>query len=304
MNSTSKSLFYKIFSLLSVVRGYNILILILAQYLAAIFIFSDKKSVKHVLLDLHLFYLILATITVVAAGYIINNFYDVKADKINRPLKSNLDGYINEDTKLGLYFFLNFLGATFGFLVSWRAAVFFSVYIFGIWFYSHKLKKYPLLGLVSSTVLTITPFFAIFVHYMNFSKIIFVHAFFLFLVIMVRELIKNLENIKGAIVNNYATFPVVYGEKRTKQFSLILLTLTLLPIFILLNYSSLGFMEFYFYFAMISLLFVGIYLIKATQIKQYRLLHNILKLLLLIGVFSLIFIDPAVLIEKVIDTLN
>ncbi len=104
-----------------------------------------------------------------------------------------------------------------GFLVSWKAALFFSTYIFGIWFYSHKLKRYPLTGLISATLLTILPFFVTFVYFRNFSKIIFVHAFFLFLVIMVRELVKDLENMKGAVANNYKTFPVAYGETKTKK---------------------------------------------------------------------------------------
>ena len=209
----------KLFSLLSVVRGYNILVLIAAQYLAAIFIFSEQKSIKPVLFDWHLLYLVIATITTVAAGYIINNFYDKNADKINRPIKSGLDSYVKQETKLSLYFLLNFTGFGFGWLVSWRAAFFFAIYIFGIWFYSHKLKRYPFIGLMSVTILTILPFFVIFVHYKNFSKVIFVHAIFLFLIIMIRELIKKLENIKGAILNNYNTFPVKYGEKNTKKLS-------------------------------------------------------------------------------------
>ena len=206
-----KNFFKKIFSLLSVVRGYNILILILAQYLASIFIFSPDKSLKYVVFDLHLLYIVIASVCVVAAGYIINNFYDVKVDRINRPVKTGLDNYVRQETKLSLYFVLNLLGFAFGWFVSWRSALFFSVYIFGIWFYSHKLKKHPFTGLISATVLTILPFFAVFVYFKNFSKIIFVHAIFLFLVIMVRELIKDLENIKGAIANNYKTFTVAYG---------------------------------------------------------------------------------------------
>ena len=97
----------KILSLLSVVRGYNILVLIAAQYLAAIFIFSDQKYIKPVLFDWHLLYLVIATVCTVAAGYIINNFYDKKSDQINRPIKSNLDSYIKQETKLSLYFTLN-----------------------------------------------------------------------------------------------------------------------------------------------------------------------------------------------------
>ena len=105
-----RSLFYKFFSLLSVVRGYNILILVIAQYLVSIYIFSPKKSITTVVFDLHLSFVVLSTVCVVAGGYIINNFYDVKADKINRPIKSGLDNYVKQETKLSIYFVLNFIG--------------------------------------------------------------------------------------------------------------------------------------------------------------------------------------------------
>lgn len=298
------SLFYKVFSLLSVVRGYNILVLIAAQYLASIYIFSPQKSIRHVIFDLHLCFVIIASICIVAGGYIINNFYDNKADKINRPYKAGLDSYISQYTKLILYFSLNFIGVLFASLVSWKAALFFSVYIFGIWFYSHKLKKYPLTGLISATVLTILPFFVVFVYYKNFSKIIFVHAIFLFLVIMVRELIKDLENMKGAVASNYKTFPVAYGERNTKFFSVFLLILTLVPVVFLFNYPAISYMRYYFYIALISLILVAVVLMKSTHKKHYTILHTGLKLLLLLGVFSLIFIDTSLLLEKVIDKLN
>jgi 4-hydroxybenzoate polyprenyltransferase len=299
-----KRIIFKIFSLLSVIRGYNIFVLIAAQYLASIFIFSPKKSLRSVIFDLNLFYIVLASVCVVAAGYIINNFYDAKVDQINRPVKTKIDNYVKQETKLSLYFFLNFLGFTFGFFVSLKSALFFAVYIFGIWFYSHKLKRHPFTGLISATILTILPFFAVFVYYKNFSKIIFVHAIFLFLVIMVRELIKDLENIKGALANNYKTFSVVYGERKTKQLSILLLLFTIFPIIILFSYPALSYMRYYFYLALLTLFFVGFYLWKSTKQKEYTFLHNILKLLLLIGVFSLVFIDTSLLLEKVIDRLH
>lgn len=299
-----KTFLKKIFSLLSVVRGYNILVLVFAQYLASIFIFSSEDDVTNVIFDFDLLFIVLASVCVVASGYIINNFYDAKVDKINRPIKTGLDSYVKQETKLSLYFTLNFIGFVFGFLVSFKAALFFAIYIFGIWFYSHKLKKMPFTGLLSATILTILPFFAIFVYYKNFSKIIFVHAVFLFLVIMVRELIKDLENIKGAIANNYQTFTVAYGEQKTKILCFGLLFLTLFPAIILFNYPELSYMKYYFYLALITLLFVAFYLAKSTHRKQYRFLHNILKLLLLIGVFSLIFIDTSLILDKVIDRLH
>jgi 4-hydroxybenzoate polyprenyltransferase len=121
---------------------------------------------------------------------------------------------------------------------------------------------------------------------------------------MVRELIKDLENIKGAIANNYTTFPVVYGERKTKQLSLFLLISTLFPVVILFNYPTLGLMRYYFYFAMLTLIFIGFYLWTSSEKNHYRVLHNILKMLLLIGVFCLIFIDTSLIIEKLIERLN
>ena len=299
-----KRIIFKLLSLVSVIRGYNILVLVLAQYLAAIFVFSPTKSLRAIVFDADLLYIVLASICVVASGYIINNFYDAKVDRINRPLKTGLDNYVKQSTKLKLYFTLNFLGFIFGYLISVRAALFFAIYIFAIWFYSHKLKKYPFTGLVSATVLTILPFFAVFVYFQNFSKIIFVHAIFLFLVIMVRELLKDLQSMKGAIVNDYDTFPVFYGEVRTKKLSIFLLFLTLFPIVVLFSYPALSYMRYYFYFALFVLVFLGFYLWNSSETKHYILMHNVLKILLLIGVFSLMFIKPELIVEKVIDRLN
>jgi 4-hydroxybenzoate polyprenyltransferase len=302
--SSNNKLGLKFLSLFSVVRGYNILVLIAAQYLAAIFIFSDQRTLFPILFDWHLLYLVLATVCVVAAGYIINNFYDAKADRINRPLKTGLDAQIKQETKLSLYFLLNFIGFCFGWLVSWRAAFFFATYIFSIWLYSHKLKKYPLIGLISATILTILPFFVVFVHFKNFSTIIFIHAIFLFLVIMVRELIKDLENIKGALVNNYKTFPVAYGEKKTKQLIVLLVSLAFVPTVMLISYSGISYMKYYFYFASAILTFIAFYILKSSNKKQYQMIHNVLKILLLIGVFSLLLIDKSILLDKIVDVID
>lgn len=305
MNHTpSTSFFYKLLSLLSVIRGYNVLVLIMAQYFAAIFIFSPQRSLRFVLLDYKMFFIVLASVCVVSSGYIINNFYDVKADRINRPIKASLDQVVRQKTKLQIYFVLNFLGFIFGWLISWRAALFFAVYIFLIWFYSHKLKKYPFIGLLSAATLTILPFFAIFVYYKNFSKIIFVHATFLFLILLVRQLIKDLENLRGDIANNYTTFPVRYGERNTRRLGIYIIVATLVPVLVLFNYPAIGYMKYYFLSSLIALVFIAYFLWKSNLKRHYVFLHNVLKIMLLVGILSLLFIDPTLVVERVIDKLN
>jgi 4-hydroxybenzoate polyprenyltransferase len=300
MTKKKYSLFFKFLSLLSVVRGYNIAIIVLAQYLAAIFIFSPEQTLSNVIFNLDLYFLVLATMCVIASGYIINNFYDSKKDLINKPIKSKIDSIVSQKIKLKIYFFLNFIGVVFGFLVSWRAALFFAIYIFLIWLYSHKLKKYPLMGLFSASILSILPFFAIFIYYKNFSTIIFTYAAFLFFVLMIRELLKDLENIKGDIVQDYQTIPVTYGEHFTKILITLLIFLTMNPVYFLWEYPEIGMMKYYFYFVGVVFFLFLIYLWKASTKKDYVILHNTIKLIILIGVLSIMLIDTSVIIQRII----
>ena len=107
-----------------------------------------------------------------------------------------LDRLVGQRTKLNFYFVLNFLSLVSALFVSYKAALFFFLFIFGIWFYSHKLKKYPFIGNLVAATLAVIPLFAVFIYYKNFDLVIFVHATFLFIIISMRELVKDLENLK------------------------------------------------------------------------------------------------------------
>lgn len=291
LNRRQKYILLKLFSLFSVVRGYNILIIIIAQYLASIYIFAPHLGVKHILLDVSLFLIVLASATVIASGYIVNNFYDSEKDLINRPNKSHLDRLVSQNTKLSIYFVLNFIAIIFASYVSFRAVLFFAVYIFGIWFYSHKLKKLPITGNLVSAILTVTPFFAIFVYYKNFETVIFMHALFLFLLISMRELTKDLENIKGDLALNYKTIPVVYGENISKQMLSIIALITCAVACILIFEFHIGYMYYYFYACILFLIIFLVFLWKSHKRSQYILLHNMLKFIIVIGVFSILLIN-------------
>ena len=285
----------KVISLFSVVRGYNIPIIILAQYLSAIFILAPEKRALHILLDFDLFILVLASSLTIASGYIINNFYDSKKDLINRPNKSQLDRLVSQKTKLQVYFSLNFFVALIAYFVSGRAFLFFSVYIFLIWFYSHKIKKQVVIGNLMAAFLAVLPFFGILLYYKNFYEVIFFHATFLFLLLLIREMIKDLENIRGDFATDYQTIPIVYGESISKKIITILLILTIIPVYYLINIFDVGYMDIYFYIGFIVMIFFGIELWKAENRKQFLQLHNILKFLIVAGVFCIVLIDPTIL---------
>jgi len=285
----------KFISLFSVVRGYNIPIIVLAQYLSAIFILAPEKRALSVLLDFDLFIIVFACSLTIASGYIINNFYDSKKDLINRPHKSMLDRLVSQKTKLQVYFALNFLVALLAIIVSWRAFLYFSSYIFLIWYYSHRIKKLPFIGNLTSAFLSVLPFFAIFLYYKNFYEVIFGHAVFLFLLLLIREMIKDLENIKGDLANDYKTIPIIYGEVVSKKIITFLTISTIIPVYVLIEIFDVGYMDIYFYSCLIILIFFLQYLWKSNTKQQFILLHNVLKFLIVAGVFSIILINPSVL---------
>lgn len=297
LSRKSKHLALKIISMFSVVRGYNIPIIALAQYLSAIFILAPEKGALEILLDFNLFIIVLATSLTIASGYIINNFYDSKKDLINRPIKSKLDRLVSQKTKLQVYFTVNFLVFVIAFFVSIRAVMFFSAYIFLIWFYSHKLKKILVIGNLTASFLAVLPFFAILLYYKNLYPQIFAHATFLFLLILIREMIKDLENIRGDVANDYQTIPVIYGESFSKKIITLLTLLTVIPVYYLVEIFEVRYMDIYFYISMIVLIFFLVKLWKSESKPDYLLLHNILKFLVVSGVFCIILINPEVLVH-------
>lgn len=295
----NKRLLLKMLSLFSVVRGYNILVLVIAQYLTAAFILAPELPLRAVIFDDYLFFLILSSATVIASGYIINNFYDSEKDLINRPRKTMLDRFISQRTKLSVYFILNFAAIFFASYVSFRAVVFFSIYIFMIWVYSYRIKRILFLGNLVASILAIIPFFVVFIYYKNFETVIFIHATFLYLMIVMRELVKDLENLKGDLIQNYKTIPVVYGENWSKFFLSILTVVAVIPILLLTTRFDIGLMDYYFYVSLLMLVFFVLFLYFSTAKWQYLLLHNILKFIIVAGVFSILLIEPSEVLNRV-----
>ena len=281
-----KSILFKFLSIFSVVRIYNILIIVLAQYLTSIFILSDKKLFD-VIFDLNLFLLILCSSLSIASGYIINNFYDQKKDVINKPIKTKIDDVVKKSTKLYFYFILNFVVMFFASIISLRAVIFFSVYIFFLWFYSHKLKRLLFLGNLFYSLLTITPFFAILLYYKNIDLIIAAYALFLFFILLLKDITKDLKNLVGDFTENYQTIPVAFGEDFSRIIiSLIAFINVILIINLFINFSK-GYMNIYYGASLVLLLIFTIKLYRSKKVSDYLVLHNILRFIIGFGVISI-----------------
>lgn len=282
----------KILSLVSVVRGYAIVLMMVAQLLTAAFILAPETPLSSVFFSWDLWALILASALSIAGGYIINNFYDQEKDLINRPRRSKLDQMLRQQTKLSGYFILNFAAVLVASAVSFRATLFFSGFIFLMWYYSHRLKKIIFIGNLTSALLSVMPLFILVVYYKSFSSIIVVHACFLLLLLASRELLKDLENLTGDLVQGYKTIPVVYGVSVAKTIGIALIGLTYLPSLILILNYELNAMRYYF-FATMTVLPYGAYLLwRAGGRRDYLILHALLRLGIIIGVLSIVLLNP------------
>lgn len=277
----------KILGAFYVVRIHNIFLLVFAQYLTSIFILSSSESWK-IIFDKNLFLVILCSTICVVSGFIINDYYDTKKDSINTPIKFKLGESINDKTKLLLYFFLNLLVVLVSSLISIRAILFFSIYIFFIWFYSHKLRKLVFIGNLFYSILTITPFFAILLYFKKIEFIIIAYALFLFFILLLKDIVKDMKNIKGDFSVNHKTIPVVFGESFTKTLvSLLSIINIFLILNLFLNFNS-GLMYFYYFFALAVMIYFMFKLYSSKSTAQYLFLHNLLRFLITAGVFSIV----------------
>ena len=282
-----KSTLFKFFSLFSVIRIYNILIIVTAQYLTSIFILSPNTDIIKIIFDPYLFLIILCSSIAIGSGYIINNFYDEEKDLINRPIKYNIDKAVKKNTKLKFYLFLNFVVIALAFVISYRAIIFFSLYIFFLWLYSHKLKRILFIGNLFYSILTVTPFFAILLYYKNIDLIIVAYALFLFFIILLKDITKDLKNLVGDFSLNYQTIPVVFGEKFTKVIITLIATANIILVLNLyLNFNR-GLMEIFYFLSIVTLFLFLIKLYKSSNIHDYLFLHNILRFIITIGIISI-----------------
>jgi len=115
-----------------------------------------------------------------------------------------------------------------------------------------------------------------------------------------RELTKDLENIKGDLALGYKTIPIVYGEQTSKVMLTIFAILTLIPTYFLIYDFQVGRMTYFFYLSTVLLLIFLILVWKSNNKSHYLLLHNILKFIIVAGVFSIVLIDVNVVLNRIL----
>jgi 4-hydroxybenzoate polyprenyltransferase len=202
--------------------------------------------------------LILSVVCVAAGGYVINDYFDVKIDRINRPDDLIVTRFISRDAAMYLFYIFTAVGLVAGAAVSWWAhswtLLFTYVVIPGLlWFYSASYKRMFLIGnLVVAFASAIVPLLVaianadylrhLYQEALAYSPIVgelYVwtggFAAFAFLLTWAREMVKDIEDIEGDREMECRTLPIVWGQKSAKIFvTSLLLVVTAIIVYMLL----------------------------------------------------------------------
>ena len=275
----------KLIALFSVVRWYNILLTVLAQYISAfVFIRHSHGSYSLILTDFKLHGIVLASIFSIAAGFIINNFYDFEKDLINRPQNTLFNRIISKKTSLNLYIAFNVLALLIAYLSSFKIGVFFTAFISALWIYSHKLQKIFFIKEFTAAMLSITCFFAVLLHYNTFYTFIFIYGAYFLSIVYARELIKQFLNYTGDKILQIQSIPVVLGLQNAKSFIYFVMVLSLLLGVGIIAYEGL-ITKNYFVLLASAVTIISIGLIEKSR---YKAVHTIFKIVLVMGIFNLL----------------
>ena len=282
-------LYYQILGFVSTTRLFNVIVLCLTQYLISIYILAPERSLTSLILDFNLFIIVLVTAISTLSGYIINNFYDSEKDRINRPKMFFLGNLISLINQLKIYFLFNLIAMIISISISYKVFVFYSFYIFIIWLYSYKIKRFYWASNFISSAIVIYPFFGVILYFGTFSFKVILMALFLFNLLFLRDLVKDLQNFNGDWIQEYKTIPIIYGVFKTKIVASFFSLFTFILSINLLNFN-LGNIYFYYLLSIFFILIWTVYLWIYKDQKNYLWLRNFIKVWILIGVFSITLI--------------
>src|SRR5690606_19217491 len=178
-------------------RPINLLLVAFAPFMTAFFLVESTDSGLPIYQDYRLYLLVLATVLITAAGYMINDYYDVKIDYVNRPHEVIVGKGIKRRVALFLHSLLNFTAIGLGYLVSPKIAVITFFAAFLLWFYSNQLKREPFIGNLTVAFLTGFSVYLIAFYYQKSELLVLTYAIFAFFLTLIREIIKDIEDRQG-----------------------------------------------------------------------------------------------------------
>ncbi len=305
------------------IRWPNLVFIALTQCLFFFCVINSiiDTPILHIYSLGYFFLIVVSSVMIAAAGYIINDYFDLQIDSINKPSRVVIDKILKRRWAIVWHFVLSSAGVLLSIVFSWKTgnwiiAIGNTLCVFLLWFYSTTFKKKLLVGNIIISALTgwviLVLYFAytysnnaspLFIegwenHNYGFNagklyKFTALYAGFAFIVSLIREVVKDLEDMEGDAKYNCYTMPIVWGVPATKVFTGVWLVIIISAISIILVYAwQLGWRISVIYciaLIIMPLLFILKNLYKAVTFRDYNKVSSSIKFVMLAGILSMLF---------------
>lgn len=281
---------YDLVGFLQASRIPNLLIIGSTQYFALVFLTKPFYGKRELILSLDFFLLALSTASIAAAGYIINDYYDLKIDLVNRPTKVVVGTKFRRRLAMLAHLLLTLSGISLGFILNVKIGVIHIFSSFSLWYYSNSLRRLPIIGNIVISSLTSLTLLLVPVMIERHELVIYVYSLFAFSVILIREVIKDIEDAKGDAKFGVQSIPVIWGMRSAKVFIyLVIIGSVVLLVSFLVGIDN--WLVRYYFMAMVPMFVWFVYrLAKADQKRQFSFLRNFTNVIILSGLLSMLMI--------------
>ncbi len=258
--------------------------------------------------------LCISSVLIAAAGYIINDYFDLNIDLINKPDRLVVDRLVSRRWAIFFHMLFSMTGILLGFYIglqngSWTIGIANSICVFVLWFYSTTFKKKLLTGNILISLLTAWTVLVVYVYILqrevNLShqaytssqaklfRLSILYAAFAFIATLIREVVKDMEDIQGDLKYGCKTMPIVWGIDFTKIFTGIWMVILLVLLFIVFYYILQLRMWIPALYEMVLIILPAGYtlklLIKAETTPAFAKISFWIKIFILTGILSMLF---------------
>lgn len=271
------------------VRMTNLIIVALTQYLTRILLIGPRHEWRSIIADADMFVLALSTVCIAAAGYIINDYFDVKIDIVNKPERVVVGRYLKRRWAMGAHQVLNVMGAVLGLIVS---PYIFVINVFSItllWFYSERYKRLPFIGNFIVSLLTGLTLLILTVHYPENRHLVFIYAVFSFFISLIREVVKDMEDIRGDEAHGCKTLPIIWGIRRTKTFLYSVTIAFVLTLFVMARALHNNLLTLLFLLLLLPIALLVLRLYQSDTRRDFKQISSLCKIIMLLGLVTMVW---------------
>ncbi|MCZ2085430.1 MAG: UbiA family prenyltransferase [Flavobacteriales bacterium] len=284
-------LFYRFSQFIAFLMGARVfvtLLLTFALYVSTFFLFNQEESLRNFVFDFRVHGIIFCSILSILAGGIINQFYDREKDQVTKPFRTRVQNFLKQKYFLYAYIVLNTFSLGIAGMISMRVFFFFLIYQFLMWFYSHKLSKLLIINNLTFVSLSLYPFFGMLFYYKTFSLHIFLMSIFIFLMLLIIDVIKDTLTKNADKIFGYYTIPNYFSTPVSNTIIVVLLIFAQISSALIILKMGLHSIMSYYFAASIFVQICSIFLVlnRAKYSKFANL--NLLRIWIFIGIISML----------------